>query len=162
LLEGRGILISSLSKTVAAGLRLGWIAARPQLEQIDPHAQATHWPVSPLSLHMPASGLPTAPPHGGWPGKGRRSASAGAWRGRYWVITWWPGQCLHRMPGSPPLAMPKRWWGAAARGVEVVPASVFAIGTQTLQAVRISLSAAQRAQLKQGLEIVARVMAEQG
>jgi DNA-binding transcriptional MocR family regulator len=53
LLEGRGILISSLSKTVAAGLRLGWIAARPGLlEQIDPHAQATHWPVSPLNLHI--------------------------------------------------------------------------------------------------------------
>ncbi|MNP82133.1 hypothetical protein D3C76_1806790 [compost metagenome] len=41
------------------------------------------------------------------------------------------------------------------RAVEVVPASVFAIGVEQVQAVRISLSAAtSRAQLKQGLEAV--------
>ncbi len=53
LLGEQGIFISSLSKTVAAGLRLGWIAAAPTLlAQIDPHAQASHWPLSPLNLRI--------------------------------------------------------------------------------------------------------------
>ena len=45
------------------------------------------------------------------------------------------------------------------QGVEVVPASVFAIGATEVQAVRISLSAAgSRAELKQGLEVVRQVL----
>jgi hypothetical protein len=39
--------------------------------------------------------------------------------------------------------------------VEIVPASVFAVGTERVRAVRVSLSAAHsRAQLKQGLELL--------
>jgi len=50
---GRGVLVTSLSKSVAAGLRLGWIVGSAELlARIDPHAQATHWPVSPLDLEI--------------------------------------------------------------------------------------------------------------
>jgi hypothetical protein len=43
--------------------------------------------------------------------------------------------------------------------VEIVPASVFAIGATEVQAVRISLSAAaSRAELKRGLEVVRQVL----
>ncbi|MGH8482929.1 MAG: PLP-dependent aminotransferase family protein, partial [Pseudomonas sp.] len=53
LLGQQGILVSSLSKTVGAGLRLGWIVADPALlAKVDPHAQATHWQVSPLNLQI--------------------------------------------------------------------------------------------------------------
>ncbi|WP_223277160.1 aminotransferase-like domain-containing protein [Pseudomonas oryziphila] len=165
LLEGRGILISSLSKTVAAGLRLGWIAARPRLlEQIDPHAQATHWPVSPLNLHIACQ----------WIADGT-AARRLAWQRQEIGERWRLARAIlgdHLVAGAVP--SPHAWVATPgdaetlvgrcrAQGVEVVPASVFAIGTQTLQAVRISLSAALgRAQLKQGLEIVARVMTQQG
>lgn len=38
------VLVTSLSKTVAAGVRLGWIVANPQLlARIDPYAQSAHW-----------------------------------------------------------------------------------------------------------------------
>ncbi|MCE1114328.1 MULTISPECIES: aminotransferase-like domain-containing protein [Pseudomonas] len=165
LLEGRGILISSLSKTVAAGLRLGWIAARPQwLEQIDPHAQATHWPVSPLSLHIACQWIAdgTAARRLAWQKQeiGERWRLARAILGDRLVAGVVPApHAWVATPGDAETLVVR----CRAQGVEVVPASVFAIGTQTLQAVRISLSAALgRAQLKQGLEIVARVMAEQG
>ena len=52
----RCLLISSLSKSVAPGLRLGFIAGAPELlERIDPEAQATRWAVTPLSLALALS-----------------------------------------------------------------------------------------------------------
>ncbi|MFK3771330.1 PLP-dependent aminotransferase family protein [Pseudomonas sp. NPDC089406] len=157
LLEGRGVLVSSLSKTVAAGLRLGWIVARPPLlARIDPHAQATHWPVSPLNLRIACQWIAdgTAARRLAW----QRQEIAERWRLARAVL----GAALVSDGGPSPHA----WVAtpgdaeqvvAACRehGVEVVPASVFAVGTHTPQALRVSLSAAaSRAQLKQALHIV--------
>lgn len=163
LLDGQGILVSSLSKTVAAGLRLGWIAAPASvLEHIDPHARATHWPVSPLNLRIACQWIAngTAARRLAW----QREEIGERWRlarrvfgeamraqdepsPHVWVNTPGPAEALV---------------GACrARGVEVVPASVFAVGGDEVRAVRISLSAAtSRAQLKQGLDVVRAVLGE--
>ncbi|KQB53903.1 GntR family transcriptional regulator, partial [Pseudomonas endophytica] len=46
-----GILVSSLSKTVAAGVRVGWIVANASLlARIDPQAQSAHWGISPVCV----------------------------------------------------------------------------------------------------------------
>jgi len=163
LLEGRGVLVSSLSKTVAAGLRMGWIVAHPTLlARIDPHAQATHWTVSPLNLRIACQWIAdgSAARRLAW----QRQEIAERWRLARAVL----GRALVSTGGPSPHV----WVGTCAsadevaamcreRGVEVVPASVFAVATQMPRAVRISLSAAaNRAQLKQGLEGVALVLAE--
>ncbi|QXH57978.1 PLP-dependent aminotransferase family protein [Pseudomonas maumuensis] len=157
LLGEHGVLISSLSKTVAAGLRLGWIVARPALlEQIDPYAQATHWSVSPLNLRIACQWIAdgTAARRLAW----QREELGERWRLARAVL----GEALP-IEGVP---SPHIWLATAgeaqalvtqcrAQGVEIVPASVFAVGTDSIKAVRISLSAAHsRAQLKQGLELV--------
>ncbi len=157
LFEGRGVLISSLSKTVAAGLRLGWIVARPALlEQIDPYAQATHWSVSPLNLRIACQWIAdgTAARRLAW----QREELGERWRLARAVL----GEALPAEGVPSPhiwLATPGDAQALVARcrehGVEIVPASVFAVGTDSVRAVRISLSAAHsRAQLKQGLELV--------
>ncbi|WP_194787867.1 PLP-dependent aminotransferase family protein [Pseudomonas sp. UFMG81] len=162
LLEGRGVLISSLSKTVAAGLRLGWIVASPALlDQVDPHARASHWPVSPLNLRIACQWIAdgTATRRLAW----QREEIGQRWRLARTLL----GPALVADSEASPHAWvvtPRdaEWVVARCReqGVEIVPAAVFAIGAQALQGVRISLSAAHsRAQLKQGLEVVAKVLA---
>ncbi|CAM3222498.1 PLP-dependent aminotransferase family protein [Pseudomonas plecoglossicida] len=165
LLEEHGILISSLSKTVAAGLRLGWIVASPRLlEQVDPHAGASHWPVSPLNLHIACQ----------WIEDGT-AARRLAWQRKEITVRWrlarrMLGDCLYNANEPSPHVWVKAVQGAdrvvmqcRAQGVEVVPASVFAIGASEVQAVRISLSAADsRAGLKRGLEVVCQVLKGDG
>jgi DNA-binding transcriptional MocR family regulator len=157
LLEGRGVLVSSLSKSVAAGLRLGWIVAQPQLlARIDPHAQATHWPVSPLNLRIACQWIAngTAARRLAW----QRQEIAERWRLARALL----GPALLSDSGPSPhawVATPGEAEPVVAacrvQGVEVVPASVFAVGTQTPRALRVSLSAAaSRAQLKQALQVV--------
>jgi len=161
LLEGRGVLVSSLSKTVAAGLRLGWIVAQaPLLARIDPHAQATHWPVSPLNLRIACQWIAdgTAARRLAW----QRQEIAERWRLARSVL----GAALVSDGGPSPHAWVATRGDAEQvvaacreRGVEVVPASVFAVGTHTPQALRVSLSAAaSRAQLKQALQVVCQAL----
>ena len=159
LLDGRGVLISSLSKTVAAGLRLGWIVARPDLlDQVDPHAQATHWSVSPLNLHIACQWIAdgSAARRLAW----QRQELGERWRLARTILgdalttdgVASPHAWLATPPGAETLVARCR-----AQGVEIVPASVFAVGTDIVPAVRVSLSAARsRAQLKQGLELIRR------
>lgn len=148
----RGVLVSSLSKSVAAGLRLGWIVGCPALlERIDPHAQATHWSVSPLDLQIACR----------WIDDGT-AARRVAWQ-REEVLQRW--RMARRMLGAAVAGAtpsPHVWVhglvAAACRdaGVAVVPAEVFAVKQNDVPAVRISLSAARsRAELKQALEQVA-------
>lgn len=148
----RGVLVSSLSKSVAAGLRLGWIVGCPTLlERIDPHAQATHWPVSPLDLEIACRWIDdgTAARRVAW----QREEVLQRWRMAKRVL----GSAL---PGDTP--SPHVWvhglLADACReaGVAVVPAEVFAVKQSDVPAVRISLSAARsRVELKQALERVA-------
>ncbi|MFJ4371648.1 PLP-dependent aminotransferase family protein [Pseudomonas japonica] len=163
LLGQRGLLVSSLSKTVCAGLRLGWIAGDASLlGRIDPHAQATHWQIAPLMLGIACR----------WIDDGTAARKL-AWQ-REEVMQRW--RLAQRLLG-PALAhqdrpSPHIWLGGPrpgdelaaacrARGVEVVPAQVFAVKQGQLPALRISLTAARsRAELKQALERVATVLGE--
>ncbi|MFD2643193.1 PLP-dependent aminotransferase family protein [Pseudomonas japonica] len=163
LLGPRGLLVSSLSKTVCAGLRLGWIAGDASLlGRIDPHAQATHWQIAPLMLDIACR----------WIDDGTAARKL-AWQ-REEVMQRW--RLAQRLLG-PALAHQERpsphiWLGGPrpgdvlaaacrAKGVEVVPAQVFAVKQGQLPALRISLTAARsRAELKQALERVATVLGE--
>lgn len=161
LLGQQGILISSLSKTVAAGLRLGWIVADPLLlAKIDPHAQATHWQVSPLNLQIACRWISegTASRRLAW----QRAEVEQRWRLARKILG---SERLFGLHPSPHIwvscAMPAQTLvqRCRANAVEVVPAEVFAVKQGDLAAVRISLSAASsRAQLKQALERVAHAM----
>lgn len=164
LLGDQGIYISSLSKTVAAGLRLGWIVASAKLlSQVDPHAQASHWPVSPLGLHVACQWIDdgTAARRLAW----QRAEICERWRLARRLLA----GGLHNTGQPSPHAWLGTPQGAEAvvkqcreQGVEVVPASVFAIGASEVQAVRISLSAAgSRAELKRGLEVIRQVLSAQ-
>lgn len=161
LLGQQGILVSSLSKTVGAGLRLGWIVADPALlAKVDPHAQATHWQVSPLNLQIACRWIAdgTAARRLAW----QRQEVEQRWRLARKVfddqLVYSPNPSPHiwvSCPG-PAQALVQR---CRANAVEVVPAEVFAVKQSDLAAVRISLSAASsRAQLKQALERVAQAM----
>ncbi|MBH3429596.1 PLP-dependent aminotransferase family protein [Pseudomonas alkylphenolica] len=161
LLGQQGVLVSSLSKTVGAGLRLGWIVADPALlAKVDPHAQATHWQVSPLNLQIACRWIAdgTAARRLAW----QRQEVEQRWRLARKVFDDQQVYSPHPSPHiwvscpGPAQALVQR---CRANAVEVVPAEVFAVKQSDLAAVRISLSAAgSRAQLKQALERVAQAM----
>lgn len=161
LLGQQGILISSLSKTVAAGLRLGWIVADPLLlARVDPHAQATHWQVSPLNLQIACRWISdgTASRRLAW----QREEVTQRWRLARKLLG---SERLYAQHPSPhiwlscPLPAQTLVQRCRANAVEVVPVDVFAVKQSELSAVRISLSAASsRAQLKQALVRVAQAM----
>ena len=152
------VLVSSLSKTVAAGVRLGWIVASPELlARIDPYAQSAHWGVSPLCMAIACQ----------WIGDGTAQARvqwqtgevARRWRlakkilgpGMYQTQTPSPHIWLTVPDSEIPLAEACR-----AAGVDVVPADVFTVKPTATNAVRISLTAAASIQvLKVALERIA-------
>ena len=163
LLGHRGLLVSSLSKTVCAGLRLGWIAGEAGLlSRIDPYAQATHWPIAPLILDIACRWIDdgTAARRLAW----QREEVTQRWRLASKLL----GPALsHQDRPSPHIWIngprPGDELAAACRdkGVEVVPAQVFAVKQGQLPAIRVSLTAARsRAELKQALERVATVLDE--
>lgn len=162
LLGPRGVLVSSLSKTVCAGLRLGWIAGDASvLARIDPHAQATHWPIAPLILGIACRWIDdgTAARKLAW----QREEVAWRWRLASRLL----GTAMaHQDTPSPHVwvegARPGDELAAACRaqGVEVVPAQVFAVKQGQLPAIRASLTAARsRAELKLALERIGKVLA---
>ena len=152
------VLVSSLSKTVAAGVRLGWIVASSELlARIDPYAQSAHWGVSPLCMVIACQ----------WIGDGTAQARmqwqtgevARRWRlskkilgpGMYQTQTPSPHIWLTVPDSEIPLAEACR-----AAGVDVVPADVFTVKPTATNAVRISLTAAASIQvLKVALERIA-------
>ncbi|MNJ35139.1 putative HTH-type transcriptional regulator YjiR [compost metagenome] len=160
----QGVLVTSLSKTVGAGLRLGWIVAEAQLlAKVDPHAQATHWQVSPLNLQIACR----------WIADGT-AARRLAWAREEVKQRWYLARKIlgsERLYSQHP--SPHIWVSCPqpaqvivqrcrACAVEVVPSEVFAVKRSDLPAIRISLSAASsRAELKQALERVAQAMETQ-
>ncbi|WP_277372913.1 PLP-dependent aminotransferase family protein [Pseudomonas sp. AA-38] len=150
----RCLLISSLSKSVAPGLRLGFIAGAPELlERIDPEAQATRWAVTPLSLALACEWIESgiAEQRLAW----QIDELQQRWRLAARVLG-------PRMPqgravaphlwldGTPPAGLAE---ACRQHGVEVVPAEVFAVEANPGHAVRVSLAAAaSRVELKQALE----------
>ncbi|NBA97933.1 PLP-dependent aminotransferase family protein [Pseudomonas sp. R5(2019)] len=160
LLGRHGLLVTSLSKTVAPGLRLGWMAAEPEvLERIDPHAQATHWNVSPLCLSVASQWIED--------GTARRRL---AWQVEEVEQRW---RLARKILGAAlydtGVPSPHVWVNCASSAaaatlacraveVEVVPMEVFAVKQSDTQAIRVSLSAARnRAELKVALERIAQV-----
>ena len=153
-----GVLVSSLSKTVAAGVRLGWIvASAPLLARIDPYAQSAHWGVSPLCLAIACQWLSdgTARTRVQW----QTEEVTRRWRlakkilgpAMYQTQTPSPHIWLTVAAGEAPLAQ-----ACHAAGVDVVSADAFAVKSTPTNAVRISLTAAPDAQtLKVALERVA-------
>ncbi|WP_397450839.1 PLP-dependent aminotransferase family protein [Pseudomonas sp. NA-150] len=161
LLGERGLLVTSLSKTVAPGLRVGWITADPSLlEQIDPHAQATHWGISPLCLSIAGQWIKdgTAQRRLAW----QTEETTQRWR----LAKKFLGSALYQSESPSPhiwvtCSMPSMALAQACRAaqVDVVPAEVFAVKEHDTHAIRISLCAASnRAQLKVALERVAEII----
>lgn len=161
LLGERGLLVTSLSKTVAPGLRVGWITAEPSvLEQIDPHAQATHWGISPLCLSIASQWINdgTAQRRLTW----QTEETTQRWRLAKKIL----GAALYQTESPSPhiwvtSSMPSMAMAQACRAaqVDVVPAEVFAVKEHDTHAIRISLCAAtNRAQLKVALERVAEII----
>jgi DNA-binding transcriptional MocR family regulator len=154
-LPERALLISSLSKTVAPGLRLGFIAGPEQwLSRIDPEAQATSWTLSPLCLHLGCEWLEDGT-------AARRLSWQRVQVGRRWRLA---QKLLGATPSS---ASPHRWLQASAdedlltccreAGVEAAVAEAFAVGPGAPHGLRLSLTAAPSlAVLKAGLEAIAR------
>ncbi|MGV8920817.1 MAG: PLP-dependent aminotransferase family protein [Pseudomonas sp.] len=161
LLGERGLLVTSLSKTVAPGLRVGWITGEPAvLEQIDPHAQATHWGISPLCLAIAGQWIKdgTAQRRLAW----QTEETTQRWR----LAKKFLGSALYQSESPSPhiwvtSSMPSTQLAQACRAaqVDVVPAEVFAVKELDTHAIRISLCAASnRAQLKVALERVADII----
>ena len=148
------VLVTSLSKTVAAGVRLGWIVANPQLlARIDPYAQSAHWGVSPLCQAIACQ----------WISDGTAQARV-EWQtlevSRRWRLAKkFLGAAMYQTDTpSPHIWVTVEDGAEACRavGVEVVPADVFAVKSTTGQEVRISLTAAASVQaLKVALERIA-------
>ena len=148
------VLVTSLSKTVAAGVRLGWIVANPQLlARIDPYAQSAHWGVSPLCQAIACQ----------WISDGTAQARL-EWQtlevSRRWRLAKkFLGAAMYQTETpSPHIWVTVEDGAEACRavGVEVVPADVFAVKSSAGHAVRISLTAAASVQaLKVALERIA-------
>lgn len=151
-LPERCLLISSLSKTVAPGLRLGFIAGAPAwLSRIDPEAQATSWALSPLCLRIGSEWLEDG-----------TAARRLAWQREQVARRWRLAQKLLGSPGRPP--SPHLWLErpgdlaalCRAAGIEAAMAEVFAVGHGAPNALRLSLTAAPSlAVLKARLEAIA-------
>lgn len=161
-----GLFLTSLSKSIAAGQRIGYVAARPaRLERVTQAIRATSWMASPIAAAIASD----------WIGDGtaermvreRRTEAAARQR---MVEAALPGG---RAPGGAVsyhawLTLPDRWRAdefvaeARRRGVAVTPPTAFAVTRQAApDAVRICYGAAAgRDELARGLEILAGLIAE--
>jgi len=156
-LPERTVLVTSLSKTVAPMLRLGFIAGPPALlARIDREAQATSWAVSPLCLALACRWIESgvAARRLAW----QREEVRQRWRlARRLLGGWMPG---HRTP-APHLWLdaPDGGWADACRaaGIAGAPADIFAVAHERHEALRLSLTAARgRSELAAALARLAR------
>jgi DNA-binding transcriptional MocR family regulator len=161
-----GLFITSLSKSIAAGQRIGYVAARPaRLERVTQAIRATSWMASPLAAAIATD----------WIGDGTaermvRERRAEAAARQEMVEQALPGA---RAPDGAVsyhawLRLPEGWRAedfvaeARRRGVAVTPPSAFAVTRQAApDAVRICYGAAAgREELARGLRILAGLLAE--
>ncbi|KAA2237749.1 PLP-dependent aminotransferase family protein [Salinarimonas soli] len=153
----RAVIASSLSKSVAPGLRFGWLTGgHPILPELARDIHLTAWGVSPLVSALAVSLIES----GEADSLVRRQREEVATRHRLAFSTLGRGRRI----GAPG---PHLWWpvsgeadgaaaAASALGVEVVPGGVFAVGRGGTDHVRLCLAGTpSRARLKEGLERLA-------
>jgi DNA-binding transcriptional MocR family regulator len=153
----RAVIASSLSKSVAPGLRVGWLAGgHPILPDLARDIHLTAWGVAPLASALAVALVES----GAADDLVRRQREEIAARHRLALAT------LPRAR-TPSAAGPHLWWpvrggaeraaaAAAAMGVDVVPGPVFAVARGGEDHVRLCLTAtASRARLKEGLDRLA-------
>ncbi|KJH79287.1 PLP-dependent aminotransferase family protein [Stutzerimonas stutzeri] len=153
-LPERTLLISSLSKTVAPGLRLGFVVGPDAwLSRIDPERQATSWALSTLCLRIGCEWLEDG-----------TAARRLAWQREQMTLRWRLAQKLlgpTRRTPSPHLWLefPRDMDLPAlcrVAGIEAAAAEIFAVGHGAPNALRLSLTAAPSlAVLKARLEALA-------
>ncbi|PLX36085.1 MAG: PLP-dependent aminotransferase family protein [Hyphomicrobiales bacterium] len=137
----RVVLLSSLSKTAAPGLRFGWIAGpAARLAPLDPEAHATTWMMSPLTLMLACRLIEDG-----------RVDERTAWQRK--EVAARHRLAMRILGGTEPESAPAlhHWLpladgDAVARrahdhGVSVVPASTFTVGRGSFDGIRICLTA---------------------
>jgi len=158
----RVIYLTGLSKTVAPGLRIGYLVFPPNLRgRLRDTEHHTAWYVSPISTALASRWLRDGT---GWRRLlTQRSELAARHRlcGRHLDGLDWRGtpDCPHVWLAAPPGGSEQFTRRAMAAGVVVVPASVFAAGRSVAEdGVRISIGAAtDRGSLAEGLTRLARL-----
>lgn len=163
LVPERGVLVTSLSKTVAAGLRLGLIAgACAPVRELAGQIHATSWPMAPLMAEVACRWIEdgTAARRLAWQRAEVAARHALARRAL-------PGLVPSDRPASPHLWLPQDDAVAAAArclevGVEVVAGDVFAVTREAPPGLRLSLAAAgSRAELAEALARLRTVLGDQ-
>jgi DNA-binding transcriptional MocR family regulator len=144
-LPGRSIVIGSLSKTVAPGLRFGMIAGlAPVIQNLALEIHATSWQLSPLMCEIACQWLESgvAQRRLAW----QRAEVERRFRMAEPVLLGRPGRATRRHP-SPHLWMPlagdsdERALRCRQAGVELVASSVFAVGRDAPSGLRASITA---------------------
>ena len=157
----RTVFISSLSKTVAPGLRIGFMAAsRALTDRMIPALCATTWMASPLMAELAARLIEDGTADAILERKRKEAAARQAIAAK--ILPGSPGPGAHPLSYHLWLPLPEPWRGtefadrARQRGVAVNPGEVFAAGgVKPPAAVRVCLGAARsRDQLEKGLRIL--------
>ncbi len=160
LCPGRAVLVSSLSKTVAPGLRFGFVAGgAPAMSAVASETHATVWQMSPIALELGCRWIEDGT---AFARSGRQRAEVEArWRLALGVL----GRPAGRGQPSPHLWLPVQGCPEAAaercraEGAEVAPGTLFAAGRERPPFLRASLTTPPtRRDLGLGLGRVARAL----
>jgi len=155
------VYVTSLSKILAPGLRIGFLAApRRFIDRMIPALAATTWMASPLMAELAARLIEDGTADALVERKRKEAAARQALAAK--ILGPPPGALAHPNSYHLWLPLPEPWRGedfasrARQRGVAVNPGEVFAAGgVKAPSAVRVCLGAARsRAQLEKGLLIL--------
>jgi len=161
----RVLYLTGLSKTVAPGLRIGYIVVPSRLkERMRDASHHTAWYVSPISAALATRWLGDGTAWRRLLAQRRELTARHRLCARHLAGLAWRGEshCPHVWLDLPPGRSPTFARQALAAGVVVVPSAVFAVGRATADGVRISLgAAADRASLAEALARLAALPAGQ-
>ncbi|OWJ67487.1 PLP-dependent aminotransferase family protein [Inquilinus limosus] len=169
LVPERGVLVTSLSKTVASGLRFALIAgACAPVRELAGQIHATSWPMAPLLAEVACRWIEdgTAARRLAWQRAEIAARHAQARRALPGLVA--PESGPGAQPASPHLWLPRDGDADAlaarcrAAGVEVVAGDLFAVTREAPQGLRLSLAAASsRAELAEALARLGHVLGGQ-